>query len=285
MEKRQWPEAIKLLERTREQVGGTLWSTRTNLLLGWCYRHIGDADQQLLAYDRAAKAEPNLAVAVAGQGSALLALGRLNEALQLLQKATQVATGPTDTWADRNLREPRRSLAVPAGAWADLARCLMLRNLRLPEGERNWGDVNSAFQQAARQQGRSVEVVILQAEIEAAQKHFDPARTLLEDARAQFPRSVDIECAWPICCAATEPAPAAAATAIEPGRGPGGARQGPRRSWAIRVPLRQAKLRLWGRTATEASRREVTALGENLQAFSGAQRARLCATWPRRGCV
>lgn len=51
------------------------------------------------------------------------------------------------------------------------------------------------------------------------------------------------------------------------------------------VQLRQAKLRLWGRTATEASRREVTALGENLQAFSGAQRARLlrdlAETWVR----
>jgi tetratricopeptide (TPR) repeat protein len=262
MGRREWTNAIALLERTRERVSGTIWSAKLHLQLGWCFRQIGDTEQQLAAFARAAKEDPSLAVARAGMGSALLALGRFDEAYEFLKQATKEST------------TKQGNQEVPAEAWTDLTRCLLLRNLRRPEKERNWVEVNLAFEQAAHHQPRSVETVILQAEIAAAEKNFDPARKLLEAAQLDFPKSVALECALAdLLLRQRDFAGALAVLELA------------EKNLGESVELRQAQLRLWGGQPSEHNRQEATRLGENLQAFSGPGRARLlrdlAETWVR----
>jgi tetratricopeptide (TPR) repeat protein len=275
MDKRQWPEAIALLERTRERVGGSPWSAQVNQQLGWCYLQVGDAEQQLLAYGRAAKERPDLVVPLAGMGSALLALGRLDEAMDYLQQAAKTPSPQRRTWVDRALRKNSApNQAVPTGVWTDLARCLMLRNLRRPESERNWSEVNQAFEQAGHRQPSSVAIVILRVEIEMAQKKFDSARKLLEAARTEFPKSAPLECALADLLLLQNDFAEAQAVLERAEKALGHS-----------ADILQAQLRLWGRQASAKNREQVTRLGENLETFSPAERARLlrdlAETWVR----
>ena len=158
--------AIKLLEEVRQDLGpASEWSGRVNVLLGHCYRRIGEHEQELQAFRRAVRDEPTWGVASIELGSALLSNGRLDEGLQTL--------------------EPMRlALELPPGYWILLSRARLQRQIRKPASERRWEDVEEALTKAdAAEPG--IEAAIVRAEMLAARGDFDAARAVLEKARAQ----------------------------------------------------------------------------------------------------
>jgi tetratricopeptide (TPR) repeat protein len=166
-----WWEAIRTLERIRPD-----FSTQPDLLpqidlnLGLAYGQVGDADQQYAAFRHAAEADPALAAAHLGMASALLAIGRTQEAIDLSRKA----------------------VAVAPGAAIEVARLMILKNLRLPEQRRQWDDVDRVLSDCGRLKPAPSELPILEAESLAGRGEFEKARNILEQARAKGPDRVEL---------------------------------------------------------------------------------------------
>ncbi len=168
--------ALKLLEEVRQDLGPTSeWSGRVNVLLGYCYRQIGEHEQELQAFHRAVRDEPTWASAGIGLGSALWSNGRLEEALQTL--------------------EPMRTTAeLPAGYWILLSRARLARQLGKPAQERRWDDVEEALTKAAAEPS-NMESPILWAEMLAARNDLDAAQAVLDKAHAEHPQAIPLWCA------------------------------------------------------------------------------------------
>jgi len=258
MERKQWPEACKLLEHVRIKLApGSEWLSRTLVYLSLAYQQLGDTEQQLGAIRLAVHLAPNWTTAHFGLGSALLALGRLDEALSELQQVT-------------------KSADAPPAVWNVLVRCLILRNLQLPEDQRQWDEVEKTFEQAVQAQPRTAELVILQSEIQLAQKHYPQARRLLDRARVEFPRSMAIECALADMAARHQDYVEAVHVLDQAEKALGDS-----------IELRLARLHLASQRSGAPARKVVAAMGENLQAFSAKDRTRLrrelAETWTKLG--
>ena len=113
----QFGAAAALLEDRRQELAASPELARqTDRLLGLCYERLGNPDQQLAAFRRAAEEGPSWLPARLGLASALLAAGKPDEALA----------------------EYRRLDPPPPEARLQAIRLLILRNLRSPADKRNW---------------------------------------------------------------------------------------------------------------------------------------------------
>lgn len=172
MSEGQWLQATRLLERT-----GPLFhrlpelTKQVNLLLGQCYEQLGDTDRQLNAYRRAIEIDPLSIPARIGAGSALLSQGRIDEALSQYRQVTTIP-------------------GAPGGSRLLMVRVLVVRNLQLPVGERDWREVEQELGDLASAAPESVEVAILRAESLAAQRQLQQAQEFLESARDSQPDEV-----------------------------------------------------------------------------------------------
>jgi tetratricopeptide (TPR) repeat protein len=168
----QWARAAGLLEQARAQLTAPPeLAGKINLYLGQCREQLEDPDGALDVYRRAVTLDAAALPAHLRFASALLAAGRAREAV-------------------RELQAVQRRPDAPAAGWALLARALLLRNLGLPPGQRDWEEVNRALDQAARATPDAVEVPVLRAEALAAQGQPDAARAVLEKARDARPGRV-----------------------------------------------------------------------------------------------
>ncbi len=171
---KEYREAIGLLEEVRQDLGaGSEWQGRVHALLGYCYRQIGDHEQELQAFRRAVQDEPTWAVAGIGLGAAQLSNGRIEEALQTLEP---LRTAP----------------GLPADYWFLLARARLNRQLRLPAAERRWDAVEEALAKAASAAPDSIEAAIARADLLAARSDFAAARAVLEQARTTHPEAATL---------------------------------------------------------------------------------------------
>src|SRR5262249_21819632 len=134
---------------------------------------LGDLDRGYAAYQRAVNLDPLWVPGCLGVGSTLVALGKLDEALDAYQ----------------------RIIPRAPGARVVLARLLVLRNLSLPPDRRDWKEVQDLLRQAARTARGSVDVPLLQAEVAAAQGQLDQAQQVLEDALLQNPKQMEVRIA------------------------------------------------------------------------------------------
>lgn len=169
--------AIGLLETVREELGpASEWSGRVDVLLGHCYRQIGEHEHELQAFRRAVQDEPTWAVAGIGLGAALLTTGRIDEALQTLE--------PMQTASE-----------LPASYWSLLARARLYRQQRLPVQQRRWDEVEDALTKAAAAAPGNTETPIARAELLAARGAIGDATKVLEKARAEHPKAIHVWCA------------------------------------------------------------------------------------------
>jgi tetratricopeptide (TPR) repeat protein len=153
-----WLQAARRFERLLPELQSMPELTkRADLFLGQCYEQLGNTDMALTAYRRATTADPLWVPARGGAASALLALGKIDAALDEY-RAIQVAA-------------PEAVLAV--------ARLLILKNLGLPEKERDWPAVQPVLDLAEHALPDSADVLILRAEFLAGQNEFDEASKLL----------------------------------------------------------------------------------------------------------
>lgn len=115
------------LERTGEEGWPDIWgailsdptSSPTWTVLGTYWLDKGDAARSLRAYQQAERLDPSNAAAVAGQGAALAATGRVSEAIDAYLHATRLDPSSLDLWrllAQSSLRQSYqpRAIGLPA---------------------------------------------------------------------------------------------------------------------------------------------------------------------------
>lgn len=162
VERGQWSKAIELLEKAAIVLGNqTEWSSRVNAMLGRCYAEIGAHDQRLVAWRRAVDHEPNWTAARHGMGAALLALGRLDDALAELEAASKASD-------------------ASAAVWTALAHAQLQFELRRPQAGRAWAALEQSLAKASQMNGDLVQITLLHAEMLAARGDNLAARKLLQ---------------------------------------------------------------------------------------------------------
>jgi cellulose synthase operon protein C len=252
-----WQEAIQLLEGVHQELGPVSdWTSRIQVLLGVCYRHLGDHEQELQAFRRAVDQEPGWATATFGLGEALLNNGRIEEA--------GLALEPLRTSAD-----------LPPGYWLLLSRARLQRQLRLPEQDREWHEIESALEQAAKEDAKGIAVSIVRAELHTARKDIVGAKNVLETMQSRHPEDIAI---WV----------ARADLAARQGRFDDAEKildqANQRKAIAGSIELRLAQCRLWGLRGDHA---KLARLGEQRTTLPSEDRTRLTReladTWYRLG--
>ncbi|SIO55099.1 Tetratricopeptide repeat-containing protein [Singulisphaera sp. GP187] len=248
--KGRWPEAIRILEKSRALMAGTpslnSLTKQADLLLAQGYEWLGLPEQRLAACRRALALDPQWVPARLAQAAALLALGRSEAAI-----------------------ESYRSLVPQAPSVRPiLARLLVAQNLRLTaEQQRDpvrWQEVETLLDQAEQAAPTSVEVPLLRAEILTARGRIEEARGRLEVFKKAHPDRV-------------EPWIALSQLAEEEGK--------PDDALALikqaenqlgdRVELRLAEASYWGRRGGDEAPKKLGELTQALEKLASKDRPRL----------
>ena len=159
-----WSEAAQALERLRPFVESKAdLAENIDLFLARCYAHLGEPVRQQAACERALGLNPASTAARQGMIEAYVALGRVDDAL------------------DQSTRMMKQAGASATG-WTQVARLALLRNLG--QTRKNWDEVETALDQAAKTAPDSVDVVLLRAE-RVAQNQPAEARALPGGATKQ----------------------------------------------------------------------------------------------------
>jgi tetratricopeptide (TPR) repeat protein len=250
----QWLQASRLLERAYPQLlsrNGLRkdWfsfnlAQETNLLLGYCYEQLGDADRAASAYGRVLARSPRSAPGHHGLARMRWTLGQLDAAADAYRRLLGLADAPKT-------------------AWIELARLLIVHNLRAPRPD--WSEVQQVLDRAGKLVPPPAEVPLVRMEMLAAQKEYGAARKTLEEAHADAPsRPVEI---WVGLADLDE-------------------RQGRSRSALAvldeaekyhgdRVELRLARARYWARHPGDEARRALDKLTQALGKLKAADQRRL----------
>jgi len=249
----EWAAAAQILEKvgpdlaTRAELAEV--TKRAYFLLGQCYEQLGNPDQQYSAYRRAAAlglaGDPLSATARAKLVASLTALDRLDEAI------------------DEN-----RRLAGAAGAPADTplvtARLLAARNLRLPEAEQRWGEVDQALDEAERAMKGAPEVTVARANILISRGRIGPAQALLREARGRFADRVE----FPLMLAAVAERMGRGQEAVD-------TLDEAERRLGRRVDIDMARAALWGTRGGPKAAEALAALEKRVKDYPSAEQERL----------
>jgi tetratricopeptide (TPR) repeat protein len=246
MKRDRWLEATTVLERVRNELAvGSDWACQVNALLGLCFERLGDINQQLASFERAVALDGSWTAARLGLAYTLVAVGRFDEALQQYAAVQDAMDAPPELWLLRG-------------------RALLLREVRKPEGKRDWSDVKQALDLADKSLPGSAPVAVLRADLLAAEKNYLAARAVLTRTRSAHPKDVEPWCAL-VDLAVREGKHAEGLELLaeaENALGP-------------RVELRLARARLWAAAAGPDMRRGLTPLAENLQGFRPEEQVRV----------
>ncbi len=139
-----------------------------NCWLGRCYREIGSPEMELAAYRQAKKFAPRSVLVRSQLASALLAAGRLDEAVTEYRALM--------TFED-----------APPSGWIDLARLLVHR----AEDRQDWEQVDETIRRAAEALPGAGAVPVVRAEALIAQNRAEDAERVLSQAVERLPDEVD----------------------------------------------------------------------------------------------
>jgi tetratricopeptide (TPR) repeat protein len=245
VQKGQWVEAARLLERARPLLETEAELGRqADLLLAQCYERLDEpAARRLPVYQRLLQRDPNSAAARQLLAASLFANGRHDEALEQYR---QLAALPD----------------APPNAWAQVARLLLLRGAE--RGQADWREVESALERAEKAEPGAVEVTMLRCELLYAQRKEDKARKLLEERRGREPKRV----AWY----------AALAELDQRQKQPEEARRRlteAEKECGDSVELRLAWARFWSAQGGDEAKQAIVRLADRLNDFSADEQSRL----------
>ncbi|MCI0460203.1 MAG: tetratricopeptide repeat protein [Gemmataceae bacterium] len=174
MHQGRWFDASRLLENARAAFKDFApLAVQADLLLASCYERLEEPARQLAACQRAAGQDPTSVVARQGIVTALWALGRTDVAIQEY----------------RLLIKLNESLKAPVTGHAELARMLLLQAMQVERPD--WRQVSAELDAAEKEQPSSHEVVLLRAELLAAQKKLDDAAVVLAAAIRGQPKRIE----------------------------------------------------------------------------------------------
>ena len=166
MRQGEWGKAHGLLARAKASQPLTqAMAAQVELLLSVCYERLGNPDQQLLAARRSLEGNPTLAAAWRLVASALVTLGKTDEAIQVYRLLVEQT--PEDD--------------------ADLARLLVARNASLPSASRQWGELEKIL----KRMPTTMAAKVLQAQVLVGQGKAEGARALMDAERTRDPKQVE----------------------------------------------------------------------------------------------
>lgn len=169
-----WVEGSGILERIRPLLGDEpAKALQADLLLAGCYGQMAENERQLSAYSRAALAAPLDPRPRLGLAATYVSLGRTSEAIAEYERLTQMR-------------------GTTVGAWLSLARLRVYQTLSLPEADRKWNEVVKLLDAVEKSAPDALDVVLLRAEVLAAQGDNAGARRLLTDARVKHPKAGEL---------------------------------------------------------------------------------------------
>jgi cellulose synthase operon protein C len=185
----QWRRAAMALERIAPILAARDVTTRLGksayVLLGQCYGYLNEPDRRLATFRRAAD------IRLTGPGNDPRKVDPLNVEAQ----AGLAAALDAGEKVDEAIEQYRKILAQPGVAPAiriNLARLLILRELRLPEARRNWTVAKQVLDEVQKAMPGRPEVTVLRAEVLAAQKQLDEACTMVKAARDSQPERPEL---------------------------------------------------------------------------------------------
>jgi tetratricopeptide (TPR) repeat protein len=244
--KRQWAEAIRLLEKSRalmaSRPGLAPLTAQADLLLAECYERIGNPEQQLAASRRALTLAPTWAPVLLQQAQALAALGRADEAVEAYRKI--VAQTPAEA--------------------ATLARLLIARNLRLPADRRDWAEVQKLVEQVEKQAPDALETALLRVDFLWAKGDPAAARARLKAVRKHDPKRVEPWITLAIL-AGRQGKPEETLAVLDEAQ----------KQLGDRVELRLARADYWVRHGGDEARKALAELARNPEALSPEDQVRL----------
>jgi tetratricopeptide (TPR) repeat protein len=245
---KKWIEASRLLERARGQSiiqASPDYAALADRLLAQCYGELGDTDRQIATYRHLVSLDPDDVASRLALASLLVASDRVEHALVEYRTIAQ----PEDASTESLLQ---------------FARALVLHNLRLPEVQRDWPEVDDVLARVSKSEPDSIELLLLRAESLFGQGKRDKARQELEEARM---RQLDRAELWIACANLAESlddfarAEATLNDAVQ--------------QLGDRVDLRLASASFWARRGGERAGARLLELEEMPPEFSAGDRSRL----------
>jgi tetratricopeptide (TPR) repeat protein len=166
-----WAEATHELESVEGEL--KRWPQLykdAQLRLAQCYRRLGREDWTVGAYRAALEVDPEFTPARVGLADTLRTQGRVDEAIV-------------------ELRRLRQRPDAPAHTDAELLRLTILKTLGQPPAERNWTGIDAQLREVLKQPF-SVDVALLEAEVELGKDQSDAATRTLRAAIDKAPKDV-----------------------------------------------------------------------------------------------
>ncbi len=247
----QWQEASQTLERVVAADPARLPDAvrgPANKLLGDCYERLGQPDRQYEAYRRAVPVnplDPLWGAASAGMASALVAMGRGDEALPVYERVARY---------------------YPS-TWVTVGRLRLAKAYRDGGPKPDFSGVEDALRNARAGGTASVEADLLQADLLVAQGELEKAREVLRASRDKNAEAVE---PW-VGLALIE------ARGKDPGRAADLLRQAEAR-FGDRVEIRLARARLASAAPTPQAAEQIKQLAAGAERFAATDRRRLLRT-------
>jgi cellulose synthase operon protein C len=168
-----WAEAVRLFEKVRPSLT-TMPSLlkQADLSIGYGYGQLHNVDQEIIAYQRVLAADPSCSPARQGLTDALLASGRVDEAVQAYETIPKRGNWPRDG-------------LIP------YANLLIRQNLQRSANERNWDQVEKVLDEAEKTDPDSYQLPMLRAEMLHAQNRDQEAEKLLREVLAKKPAQIE----------------------------------------------------------------------------------------------
>ncbi|MGA2797719.1 MAG: tetratricopeptide repeat protein, partial [Thermoguttaceae bacterium] len=168
-----WAEATSRFEKLRPSLTAMPnLLKQADLSLGYCYGQLHSVDQEISAYQRVLAADPSSSPARQGLTDALLASGRVDEALQEYEMLPK-----TGNW--------------PRGGLVPYANLLIRQNMQRSANEQKWDKVEKVLDEAEKANPDSEQIPLLRAEVLHAQNRDDEAENILQKAHQKNPKQID----------------------------------------------------------------------------------------------
>lgn len=162
-------EIVSILERIKDGLIRTpMIAIEADLLLAAAYEQLGNPDRRLAALERILKVESDIPKIQVGKADTLVALGRLNDALEIYRK--QLPKVP-------EVRFP-------------LVRLLMVTELNKPEQQRNWTDIYTLLAGCTSDEKKSKDYVLSTFQLLSVSGKNDELEKAVNQACKDYPKEI-----------------------------------------------------------------------------------------------
>jgi cellulose synthase operon protein C len=168
LREQEWHEAAKCLRRARGDLASSpRLAAQADLYLADSYAELGEHDERVSVCRHAVQLQPFFVAARERLARALLAQGRIDEALGEYRTMLDLPDAPAIGW-------------TKDVGWSAVAKVLILRNLSKPESERHWEDLDPILDSLSEAAPESLDALLFRAEVLTSRGQSAEARDLLE---------------------------------------------------------------------------------------------------------